>query len=330
MTPIAPHISAWLQQRLPVERGASQHTCDTYAYAFQLLFTFAAKRLSLAPSALMLEHLDAPMVQAFLEHLQGERGNGARSRNARLAAIRSFMRFVEYRVPAALNQIRCVLAIPMQRSDSRIIRHLTRVEAQALLDAPDPKTRGGIRDRALLHLAFTSGMRVSELVGLRISEISFRDNHLDVHIRGKGRKHRVLTLWKSVADSMRAWLALRGSSEVPEVFTNFRGESITRSGAEYILDKYTRIASEGCPSLKEKRVSPHVLRHTCALTVLQATRDIRKVALWLGHSQMQTTEKYLQVDPTEKLEMLNAVIPPALKKGSFSPPDKLLESLRKR
>lgn len=328
MTPLAPHVTAWLRQRLPVERAASPHTCDAYAYAFQLLLTFASGRLGVAPSDLAVEHLDAPLILSFLEHLQQDRGNSPRSRNARLAAVRAFMRFMEHREPAALDQIRRVLAIPMQRVDVEPVRHLDPGEVQALLDVPDPKTRSGIRDRAILHLAITSGVRVSELVGMRLADIAFRDNYMDVRIRGKGRKDRVLTVWKAVGDSVRAWLAVRGELAVPELFVNARGEALTRAGAAYILRKHATDATGAAPTLANKRVSPHVLRHTCAMVTLQATRDIRKVALWLGHASTQTTEIYLNSDPIEKLETLEAVIPPSLRRGTFSPPDKLIAALR--
>ncbi len=330
MTPLAPHLTEWLRKRLPVERGASRHTVDTYAYAFQLLVCFAAERIGIAPSDLAFEHLDSGLVLAFLEHLQLDRGNGASTRNARLAAIHSFMRFMEYRVPSALDQIRRVLAIPMQRTDTRPVQHLSQAEVQALLDAPDPTTRAGIRDRALLHLMVTSGIRVSELVSLRLADVTFRGNYVDLYIRGKGRKERILPLWKAVADSTRAWLSVRGQVTVPELFVNARGGAMSRGGAAHILRKHVEAASESCPSLKDKRVSPHVLRHTCAMTTLQATRDIRKVALWLGHASTQTSEVYLRADPVDKLETLEAVIPPSLRKGSFTPPDKLMALLQRR
>ena len=240
------------------------------------------------------------------------------------------MRFMEYREPATLDQIRRVLAIPGQRVDVRPVRHLVIEEVQALLDTPDPTTRLGIRDRALLHIAVTGGLRVSELVALRVGQVMFRGNYLDLRVHGKGRKERAMTLWKAVGDTVRAWLAVRGEVLAPELFVNARGEAITRSGVAWVLRKHVKTATKKCPSLASKSVSPHVLRHTCAITTLQATRDIRKVALWLGHASMQTTEVYLQVDPAEKLEILEAVVPPSLRKGTFSPPDKLIASLRKR
>ncbi len=328
MTPIAPHITAFLRVRLPVERRASAHTCDTYAYAFQLLFEFTSRQLAVQPSDLQFEHIDAPRVMAFLEHLQAERGNGARTRNARLAAIKSFMRYIEHRVPSALEQIRRVLAIPMQRMDRRIVQHLSVPEQEALLAVPEPTTRDGIRDRALLHVAVTGGLRVSELIGLRLDDVTFRDRYADVLVRGKGRKERILSLWKEVAESIRAWLAVRGEARVPELFLNARGRPLTRSGVAYILKKHKEEAAARCPSLNGKSVSPHVLRHSAAMTVLRSTRDIRKVALWLGHEHQDTSEIYVQGDPTEKLEVLQAVVPPSLRPGKFRPPDKLIASLR--
>ncbi len=330
MMPIAPHITAWLRQRLPIERGVSRHTCDAYATAFQLLFTFAAGRLKTAPSDVSFEQFDAPLVMEFLNHLQSERGCSPRTRNARLAAIKSFMRFMEYREPVALDQIRRVLAIPTQRFDVQPVAHLIPTEVQALLDAPEPTARYGIRDRALLHVAITGGLRVSELVGLRLDDVTFRDRYMDLRVRGKGRKERVLTLWKAVGDGVRAWLAVRGDATAPELFVNARSQALTRSGAQYILGKHVTSASRSCRTLGDKRVSPHVLRHTCAMTTLRATRDVRKVALWLGHASTQTTEVYLTQDPVEKLETLEAMVPPSLRSGTFSPPDKLLASLRRK
>ena len=328
MTLIVPHITAYLRERLPNERKASPHTSDTYAYAFQLLFQFASQRLGCSPAAIQLEQLDAPLVLAFLEQLQARRRNSPSTRNARLAAIKSFMRFLEYRVPSALEQLHRVLAIPFQKTDTPLVRHLTPAEMQAILDAPDPITRDGIRDRAMLHLAFTSGFRVSELVGLKVVDATFRAGSVDIQVMGKGRKQRVLTLWKTVAASLRAWLTIRGDVSVPELFVNARGQHLTRSGFKHIIAKHIPAAVQKCPSLKTKRMSPHVCRHTCALNTLQATGDIRKVALWLGHESIQSTEAYLRTDPSQKREMLEAVLPPSLKRGRFRPADKLIASFR--
>jgi site-specific recombinase XerD len=328
MTPIAPHITAFLRKRLAVDQRASPHTCDTYAYAFQLLFAFMSRKLGVAPADLQLEQLDAQLVLEFLEHLQTERRNSPGTRNARLTAIRSFMRFVEHRVPSALDQIRCLRAIPAQKTDTHLVRHLTAEEQRALLDAPEPTTRLGIRDRAMLHLALSGGLRVSELVGLRLDEVEFNGRYVDLRVRGKGRRERALTLWKSVGDAIRAWLAVRGEAPAPELFLNAWGKAMTRAGFECVLAKHVAAAAARCPSLRDKRVSPHVLRHSCALNMLQATRDLRKVSLWLGHASTQTTDVYLQSDPTEKLEALAAMTMPALRPGKFRPPDRLIAALQ--
>jgi site-specific recombinase XerD len=326
MTPIAPHITAFFEERLPIERRASENTCDSYAYAFQLLLTFASKRLKAAPSRLALEQIDAPLVVDFLNDLETTRGNGPSSRNIRLAAIKSFMHFMEYRVPSAMEQFRRILAIPVKKTESRLVRHLTTEETQAILDPPDPTGWSGIRDRAMLHLCYAGALRVSELISLRLDDLKLQPQ-ANVLIHGKGRKERCLPLWKTTTAALRAWLAVRRSPPVPELFVSMRGESLTRSGFEYILRKHVRTARQRSPSLATKRVSPHVLRHTCALTVLQATKDLRKVALWLGHAHMQTTEMYTRADASVKLEALESVMPPTLRSGRFKATDKLIASL---
>lgn len=327
MTPIAPYITAFLTDYLVGQRGASEHTCDTYAYSFQLLFEFASAKTQDTPSQLSLEQLDVPLVCAFLEHLETVRKNTPSTRNVRLAAIKSFFRFLEYRLPQALQQIRAILAIPFKKSDSRLVPYLNRDEAQALLDAPDPSTRDGIRDRSMLHLALAAGLRVSELIGLRMNDLTLQPAP-SILVRGKGRRERALPLRKSTAAALRAWLAVRGDQQVPEIFVNAKGETLSRWGFAYIVKKHATAASTKCPSLQSKRVSPHVLRHTCAMLVLQATQDIRKVALWLGHSSTQTSEIYTRADPTEKLDVINEITPPKLRKGRFRPPDKLIAVLK--
>jgi integrase/recombinase XerD len=218
------------------------------------------------------------------------------------------------------------MALPAKRTDIRLISYLTLEEMQAVLNAPHLQRRDGIRDRAMLHLCFAAGLRVSELVGLPLHALELQPSpHVRIH--GKGRRERLLPLWKQTTVDLRAWLALRGHPPVPELFVNARDQAMTRSGFEYILRKHVQVAAAHCPSLKTKQVSPHVLRHTAAMVVLQATGDIRKVSLWLGHSDIQTTEDYLRADPTEKLEAMSAVVPPTLKRGRFRAPDKLIASL---
>jgi site-specific recombinase XerD len=329
MTALAPHLTAFFDQRLPIERGASAHTRDSYAYAFKLLLTYVSKRHKTSPAQLAFEQIDAPVVVDFLNDLETTRRNGPSSRNARLAAIKSFMHFMEYRVPSALEQIRRILAIPLKKTDSRIVQHLTAEEMQAILDAPDPTTWKGIRDRAMLHMCYAGGLRVSELIGVRLADLTLQPQ-ATLLIHGKGRRQRCLPLWKSTAAAVRAWLAVRGHVKVPELFVNQRGESFTRSGVEYLLRQHADTARQRCPSLTNKRVFPHLLRHTCALTVLQATKDLRKVSLWLGHAHMQTTEIYTRADPSVKLEALESMMPPKLRSGRFRGTDTLIASLTSR
>jgi site-specific recombinase XerD len=329
MTAIAPHITAFFEQRLPLERRASEHTCDSYAYAFKLLLAYASQRLKVVPSQLGLEQIDAPLVADFLNALETTRRNGPSSRNVRLAAIKSFMHFMEYRAPSALEQIRRILAIPAKKTESRLVRHLTVEEMQAILDAPDPTGWAGTRDRAMLHICYAGGLRVSELIGLRLEDLTLQP-HASVLVHGKGRRERCLPLWKTTTAALRAWLVVRGTVQVPELFVSARRESLTRSGFEYILRKHVRSARHRCPTLTTKRVSPHVVRHTCALTILQATKDLRKVSLWLGHAHLQTTEIYTRADPSVKLEALESVMPPKLRSGRFKATDKLIASLTAR
>ena len=326
MTPIAPLITNFLREHMPIEQGCSPHTCETYAYAFRLLFIFASKRLGVKPSQICLEQIDTALILDFLSHIEEQRGNCAATRNGRLAAIKAFIRYVEFRVPSALTQAQQIHAIPGKRHDQALVRHLTREEVQSILNAPNITTRLGIRDRAMLHLCYAGGLRVSELVSLPLESLSLQ-RPPSIRVLGKGRKERCLPLWKETAADLRAWLAVRGAVPVPELFVNAEGAAMTRAGFEYILDKHVNTATASCSSLSERSVSPHQLRHSCALTILRATRDIRKVALWLGHADTRTTEIYLRVDPSEKLEVVEAVLPLGLRRGRFKAPDALVASL---
>jgi integrase/recombinase XerD len=281
MTPIAPLVSSFLREHMPIEQGCSPHTCETYAHAFRLLFIFASKRLGIRPSQICLEQIDAALILDFLAHIEEERGNCVTTRNGRLAAVKAFIRYVEFRVPSALAQARQIRAIPTKRHDQALVRHLTMEEVRAILNAPNLTTRLGIRDRAMLHLCFAAGLRVSELVGLLLENLSMQ-RMPSIRVLGKGRKERSLPLWKETATDLRAWLAVRGKLPVPELFVNAEASAMTRAGFEYVLDKHVSTATKSCPSLKGRSVSPHQLRHSCAVIMLKATRDIRKVALWLA------------------------------------------------
>jgi len=317
MTALAPHLSTYLLEHLPRDRGASRHTIDSYAYGFQLLICFAAKRLRVRPSDLQIEQLDAGLILDFLDHIESDRANTPRTRNARLAAIRSFFRFLEYRAPACLDIAMQVQAIPAKRVEQPLVNYLTRAELQAVLDAPDRRTRSGVRDRAMLHLAYACGLRVSELTGLQLGDVNQPATDA-IHVLGKGRRERVLPLWKETQTVLRGWLRIRPSGKDQAVFLNARGEAMGRHGFASRLAAHIRTAQRSAPTLARKKVTPHVLRHTCALHTLEATGDIRRVALWLGHSSVTSTEIYLRIDPAEKLDILDAGAPPQIRKGTFT------------
>lgn len=323
MITLASHLSNFLREYLPRDRAASTHTCETYAYSLMLLLRFAAERLSVTPSQIDLAQIDAPLVLAFLTHIEKGRGNTARTRNARLAAIKSFFRYLEYRAPHNIEQSRQIHGIPLKKTDEGLVAYLNREEIQALLDAPDVSTAFGLRDRAMLHVAYACGLRVAELVSLRLDQLD-RQTPASIRVMGKGRRERVLPLWKETATVLNAWLRVRQARGAEEMFHNAGGRAMTRAGFEYILDKHVDTARQKQPSITKKRVTPHVLRHTCAMHILQATGDIRKVSLWLGHASIQSTEIYLRADPTEKLDALAMGIPPTLKRGKFNVPDKLM------
>ena len=323
MTTLAHHLSVFLREYLPRDRGASAHTCEAYAYSLMLLLRFAAQRLGLRPSQIEIAQLDVQCILGFLTYVEEQRGNSARSRNARLAAIKSFFRYLEYHAPECIEQIRRIHGIPMKKTDEPLVPFLNREEMQALLDAPDTSTALGLRDRAILHVAYACGLRAGELVSLRLDHFDGR-SPASIRVMGKGRRERVLTLWKETTAALNAWIRVRPVDGDPELFLNACGRTMTRAGFKYILDKHVRTAGMLQTSIAGKHVTPHVLRHSCAMHILQATGDVRKVSLWLGHASIQSTEIYLRADPTEKLDTIGMVMPPALKRGKFKVPDKLM------
>ena len=314
MTALAPYLTSYLRDHLPRERNASPHTVSTYAHAFALLVRFAADRLKCRPSDLTVEDMDTELILAFLDHVEAVRSNAARSRNARFAAIRSFFRYLEYTAPTCLDQALRIRSLPTKRTDKALIDYLTKEEMQVLLDAPNPRTPGGTRDRAMLHLTYACGLRVSELLSLRLTDFPER-SLATVHIIGKGRRERVLPLWRETQSVMRAWLAIRPDVLAPEVFLNRDREPMTRDGFAHRLALHVETAAKKRPSILGKHVTPHVLRHSCAMHTLAATGDIRKVSLWLGHASLESTEAYLHADPAEKLAVLAAHSSPTVQKG---------------
>jgi site-specific recombinase XerD len=327
MTSLAPYLTRYLRDHLPRERNASPHTVSAYAHAFALLVRFAGDRLKRRPSDLTIEDLDTDLILAFLDHIEAARGNAARSRNARFAAIRSFFRYLEYTAPACLDQALRVRSLPIKRTDKALIDYLTVEEMQALLDAPDPRTPGGTRDRAMLHLTYAAGLRASELLSLRLTDFPER-SLATIHIIGKGRRERVLPLWRETQVVLRAWLAIRPNVPAAEVFLNRDREPMTRDGFAHRLALHVTTAAVKRPSIAGKHVTPHVLRHSCAMHTLAATGDIRKVSLWLGHASLESTEAYIHADPAEKLAVLAAHGAPTVQRGRFrSPSDRLLSML---
>lgn len=327
MIPLATILSDFVGKHLPHERGVSRHTVAAYSDCYRLLLQFAAQRFNCEPVALCFTQLDQPTVLDFLSHLEKSRGNSAKTRNARLAAIKSLFTYAAQREPALLDLLRSIKAIPSKKSDSKLITAMNQEDLEALLDAPDRQSRLGMRDRAMLLLALNAGLRVSELVGLELADLDLKSEQT-VRVMGKGRKERVLPLWPQTTEALKAWLCVRGEVSTNALFVNARGRNLSRWGFSHLLDKYLATACGQRQALATKHVTPHVLRHTCAMLMLHATHDLRKVALWLGHSSVTTTEVYTRVDPTVKLEAVQSFMPPSLKRGAFQPTDRLLALLK--
>ena len=330
MTASIPTFSTLLQrfftQRLMQQKQVSAHTISSYRDTFRLLLRFAQKRLRTPPDRLAFEKLDAPLVAAFLSDLEKTRGVTVRTRNLRLTAIRSFFRFAAYEMPTHSAQIQRVLAMPAKRFDRKLIDFLTRPEVDALLDAPDKSTWAGRRDHALLLTTLQTGMRLSEATGLTRPDVTFGTGaHLDVH--GKGRKQRAIPLCKPVADVLAAWLDEPGLAQADIVFPSIRGGRLSADAVERLLKKHIAVAGDACPSLKQKNVTFHCLRHTTAMDLLHAGVEQTVIALWLGHESIETTQIYLDADLALKEKILTRTIPFDSKPGKFQPDDKLLAFL---
>jgi len=319
-------LQDFFQRRLVAERGASAHTIASYRDTFELLLCYAEQRTGRTPSALTLGDLDAPLILGFLDHLETKRGNTERTRNLRLTAIRSFMRYVSLRDPASLPVAQRVLAISAKRFDRPALNFLSREEVQALLDAPDRSTWSGHRDAVLLGVLYNTGARVSEVTGLRIADVLL-DRAAALHLHGKGRKERVVPLWKTTATQLRAWLRLIDPSPSAPVFPNRAGNRLSRSGVEQRLQAAISKASQRCPSLAARPISPHTLRHTTAMHLLQSGLDITVIALWLGHEDPATTHHYIEADLAMKEAALQRLDPPAGKPVRFKASDRLLAFL---
>lgn len=320
-------LQDFFHRRLIAQRGASAHTIASYRDTFELLLRYLEKRTGRTPSALTLEDLNAPVILAFLDHLEADRGNSPRTRNLRLTAIRSFMRHASVCDPTSLPVAQRVLAISSKRFDRPVVDFLSRAEVEALLKAPDRATWSGHRDAVLFAVLYNSGARVSEVIRLRIADVLL-DRAFALHLHGKGRKERVVPLWKTTAAQLRAWFAHIDHSPDGPVFPNRAGKPLSRSGVEHRLRVAIRAASERCPSLVGRRISPHTLRHTTAMHLLQSGVDITVIALWLGHEDTATTHLYVEADLAMKEAALRRVEEPgSARPVRFKAPDRLLAFL---
>lgn len=322
-----PLLQAFFTERLTHQRKASPDTITSYRDAFCLLFTFIEKRLGKTPSLLTMEDLDASLIAEFLNWLETERGNTARTRNARLAAIHSFFKYAAMCDPAHSALIQRVLAIPGKRHHRVVLQYLDRVETEALLAAPDTGTWSGRRDRTLLLLDVQTGLRVSELVGLDCHDIVL-GNGAHVQCTGKGRKERCTPLRREAVSALRNWLAERNGRPNDPLFPNARGIRMSRDGVDYLLRKHAGKAAEHCPSLQHKKLSPHVLRHTTAMDLLEHGVDISVIALWLGHETLETVQVYVHASLQIKERALAKTTPLNVSPGRYRPDDQLLAFLK--
>jgi integrase/recombinase XerD len=326
VTRLPPILQGFFTDRLARQRQASPHTIAAYRDTVRLLLQFAARTTGKPPAALDLPDLDAALVAAFLTHLETTRGNSVRTRNARLAAIRSLFGYAAVHAPEHAAVIQRVLSIPPKRGQRATVDYLTTTETDALLAAPDRSTWLGRRDHALLTLTAQTGLRVSELAGLRIQDLHLRSGpHVACH--GKGRKNRITPLTRPTLAVLRTWLAERGGNPTDPLFPTRRGSQLSADAVQRLVAKHAATAAVSCPSLTGRSITPHTLRHTTAMALLHAGVDTSVIALWLGHEQTDTTLIYLHADLTLKQQALDRVQPPHTKPGRYHPPDAVLAFL---
>lgn len=326
MSALAPTLQAFFTERLVRQRRASPHTIAAYRDTFRLLLGFVSEHHGRPPSRLDFEHLDATVITAFLDHLETDRGNSARTRNARLAAIRSLFRFAALRHPEHADLIGQVLAVPQKRHDNGLVPFLTHDEVDALLQAPDRSSWEGRRDRALLLVAAQAGLRVSELADLNCADVALGVGAY-IRCRGKGRKERVTPLTRQTVAVLRVWIAERQGLPDDPLFPTRTGRRLTRDAIKHRVAQHAAVAATTCPSLQAKRVSPHVLRHSCAMALLHSGIDVTVIALWLGHEDVQSTQIYVHADMTMKERALARTTPHGVPPGRYRVPDPLLAFL---
>lgn len=323
MSALAPTLQAFFTERLAKQLQASGHTVASYRDTFRLLLVFVAERTRRPVHKLGFDDLDVTMITAFLEHLETDRHNSVRTRNARLAAIRSLFRYAALRHPEHAALIERVLAVPQKRHDKGLVSFLTHDEVDALLEAPDHSSWEGRRDRALMLLAVQTGLRVSELIGLNCADLVL-DTGAHVRCHGKGRKERATPLLGQTVAVLRVWLAERQGEPGDPLFPTRTGRRLTRDAVKRRVAKHATVAR---PMLGNKHVSPHVLRHTCAMALLHSGVETAVIALWLGHSDVQSTQIYVHADMTMKERALARTTPNSTSPGRYRPPDPLLAFL---
>ena len=323
----SPLCQSFFSKRLMAQRKASPHTISAYAQTFRLLMTYAQKRLGTPPSKLSLAQLDAPFIAKFLDDLESSRANGARSRNARLASLRSFYHYAALEAPQYAGLIQRVLGIPYKRLARRLVTYLTRPEMEALLASVDKSTWVGRRNHALLLVAVQTGLRLSELTGLRQKDVVLGAG---AHVRceGKGRKERCTPLTKPAVVVLKAWIKEQGGDESHFLFPNPKGGRLSADAVQHAVAKHVVAGQRACPSLAKKRVSPHVLRHAAAMELLQAGVDRAMIAIWLGHESLDSTQIYLDADLQLKEAILAKMNPLQSKPGRYRPDDQLLSYLK--
>ena len=326
MSPIAPTLQAFFTDRLARQARVSPRTIASYRDALKLLVVFVHQRTGKNPAALDWADLDVATISAFLDHLETERGNSARTRNLRLTAIRSLFSYASLRHPEHAALIQHVLAIPTKRFDKPIIAFLTQTQTAALLAAPDQTRWEGRRDRALMLLTIQTGLRLSEVTGLDCADIALNTG---AHVRclGKGRKHRAVPITSNTQDVLRVWLTERAGRDHDPAFPTRTGNRLSADALEKLVRKHATTAAKTCQTIRPENIHPHVLRHTCAMNLLQAGVDTAVIALWLGHADIRSTNAYLHADMTIKQKALDLTTPASVPPGTYKPSDTLLAFL---
>ena len=323
---IGPLLQNFFVEYLCNQKRASPQTIASYRDTFRLLLEFIHDIHRVQPAAMSIKDLDVPVILAFLDHLEQSRHNSIRSRNLRLAAIRSFFRLVALRDPAEVSQAARVLAIPVKRTDRQLVNSLSRAEMDAILAVPNLSQWSGRRDHALLLTLYNSGARVSEVTRLEQSQCCF-GVHSFLYLHGKGRKERAVPLWTKTARALQDWFRELSGRQTSLAFVSVRGRKLTRNGVDYILQQAVAQAVNECPSLRDKKITPHVLRHTTATHLLQSGVDISVIALWLGHESIETTHIYLEADLATKERALNKLAPAGAEVPRFKAKDEVLAFL---